>query len=145
MKMNIFILIFFVIVIEIVSAQSNETNKVLKIIGIDYYIRANNVLERLPANSNYLNINIYSIPEDAGDFINLPFELCDIIVGTSKEQYNAEYIFNRLKNVGLNPTYEIFNDHIRIVLRSVMSESFKQIISNLGVLGFGEIFLRIQY
>jgi len=123
--------------VKVTSTSNPPTN--LSIIGVSFDYWANRALEKIPSNTPYQNVEIYSIPEYEGDYLSFPYKSCVLILGTSKVQKNAEYIYNKIKNAGYNPIYKKLNDYTLIVIE--VSGNFQQVISSLGNLGFREVFI----
>ncbi|MDR1929518.1 MAG: septal ring lytic transglycosylase RlpA family protein [Treponema sp.] len=69
-------------------------------------------------------------------------KLYRIQVGSYKTPRNAVDAFGRLREAGLNPAYERYDDYYRVVLPRVKSEDLKAVAAQLGTAGFGEAILR---
>jgi rare lipoprotein A len=65
-----------------------------------------------------------------------------IQVGAYKTPRNAVDAFQRLREAGLNPSYEKYDDYYRVVLSGVRSEDLKTVSERLGRAGFDEALVR---
>jgi rare lipoprotein A len=63
-------------------------------------------------------------------------------VGAYKVPKNAVDAFNKLKNAGLNPSYERNGDLYRVVLSGVRAADIQSVAQKLGQAGFAEVLLR---
>jgi rare lipoprotein A (peptidoglycan hydrolase)/cell division protein FtsN len=65
-----------------------------------------------------------------------------IQVGAYRNPRNAADVFDKLKNVGLNPAYERSGEVYRVVLARVRAEEVPSIAEKLGTAGFQEALIR---
>jgi cell division protein FtsN len=65
-----------------------------------------------------------------------------IQVGAYKNPRNAADVFDKLKNVGLNPAYERNGDVYRVVLARIRAEEVSSVAEKLGTAGFQEALIR---
>jgi rare lipoprotein A len=63
-------------------------------------------------------------------------------VGSYKISRNAVETFDRVKSLGLAPSYERHDDYYRVVLTGVRAEDIQSLAGRLGSVGFREIFVR---
>jgi rare lipoprotein A len=63
-------------------------------------------------------------------------------VGSYKIPGNAAAAFDRLKNAGLEPAYERYEEYYRVVLAGVPAENVPVIAEKLGAAGFREALIR---
>jgi rare lipoprotein A len=63
-------------------------------------------------------------------------------VGSYKMARNAVDAFTRLKNLGLNPAYERYEEFFRVVLAGVRADEVQALSEKLGSAGFREALLR---
>jgi rare lipoprotein A len=63
-------------------------------------------------------------------------------VGAYKVTRNAVDTFDRVKSIGLEPSYERHDDYYRVVLGGVRAEDIQSLAGRLGSIGFREIFVR---
>jgi hypothetical protein len=130
--------------------NSNPPTTVLKLISRDYYTWATNVLERFPSNSPSLNVDIFSDPENAGEYSSFPFISCYLTVGAFKDAVNALDVFRRMTSAGYVSFYTSIGDDVSsdgiyaVNISNITPENFQQVIKHLGNLGFKEVFLKFQ-
>jgi rare lipoprotein A len=62
-------------------------------------------------------------------------------VGSYKVTRNAVDSFDRVKNMGLEPAYERYEDYYRVVLSGVRAEDIQGLANRLGPAGYQEIFV----
>jgi rare lipoprotein A len=72
----------------------------------------------------------------------LPNKIYKLQVGSYKEPKNAVDAFEKLKNVGLNPSYERSGDFFRVVLAGVQGTEVQSIANRLESAGFREALIR---
>jgi len=63
-------------------------------------------------------------------------------VGAFRVPRNAVEVFDRLKNAGLKPAYEQYNDLYRVVLAGLRATEIQAIAQILGNAGFPEALIR---
>jgi rare lipoprotein A len=63
-------------------------------------------------------------------------------VGSYKMARNAVDAFDRLKNLGLNPAYERYEEFFRVVLAGIRADEVQFLAEKLGSAGFQEALLR---
>jgi rare lipoprotein A len=63
-------------------------------------------------------------------------------VGAYKVTRNAVDTFDRIKNAGLEPSYERHDDYYRVALKGVRAEDIQSLAGRLGSIGFREILIR---
>jgi rare lipoprotein A len=63
-------------------------------------------------------------------------------VGAYKVTRNAVDTFDRVKGLGLEPSYERHDDYYRVVLTGIRAEDIQNIAGRLGSVGFREILVR---
>jgi rare lipoprotein A len=63
-------------------------------------------------------------------------------VGAYKVTRNAVDTFDRIKSIGLEPSYERQDDYYRVVLTGIRAEDIRDLAGRLGSLGFREILIR---
>jgi rare lipoprotein A len=63
-------------------------------------------------------------------------------VGAYKITRNAVDTFDRIKNAGLEPSYERHDDYYRVTLKGVRAEDIQSLAGRLGSIGFREILIR---
>jgi rare lipoprotein A len=63
-------------------------------------------------------------------------------VGAYKVSKNAVEAFDRLKSLGLNPSYERYDDYYRVVIPGLRAEDIQYLAETLGSAGFREILVR---
>jgi rare lipoprotein A len=63
-------------------------------------------------------------------------------VGAYKVTRNAVDTFDRVKSIGLEPSYERHDDYYRVVLAGIRAEDIRDLAGRLGSLGFREILVR---
>jgi rare lipoprotein A len=63
-------------------------------------------------------------------------------VGAYKVTRNAVDTFDRIKGIGLEPSYERQDDYYRVVLAGVRAEDIRELARRLGSLGIREILVR---
>jgi rare lipoprotein A len=63
-------------------------------------------------------------------------------IGAYSITRNAVEAFDRVKSVGLEPSYEKYNDYYRVVISGVRAEDIPNLAGRLGSVGFREILLR---
>jgi rare lipoprotein A len=65
-----------------------------------------------------------------------------IQLGAYKITRNAVDTFDRVKRIGLDPSYERHNDYYRVVLPRIRAEDIQSLAERLGSIGFREILVR---
>jgi rare lipoprotein A len=63
-------------------------------------------------------------------------------VGAYKVTKNAVDTFDRVKGIGLEPSYERYEDYYRVVIGDVRAEDIQTLAGKLGSLGFREVLIR---
>jgi rare lipoprotein A len=63
-------------------------------------------------------------------------------VGAYSITRNAVEAFDRIKSVGIEPSYEKYNDYYRVVLSGMRAEDIQTLAEMLGSVGFREILLK---
>jgi rare lipoprotein A len=63
-------------------------------------------------------------------------------VGAYKITRNAVDTFDRVKGIGLEPSYERHEDYYRVVLSGIRAEDIQSLAGRLGSIGFREILVR---
>ncbi|GHV84539.1 hypothetical protein AGMMS50230_01470 [Spirochaetia bacterium] len=63
-------------------------------------------------------------------------------VGAYKQPQHAVDAFEKLKNAGLNPAYEKYDDYYRVVLTGLKQDELKNLAERIGRAGFREVLLR---
>jgi rare lipoprotein A len=63
-------------------------------------------------------------------------------VGSYKMARNAVDAFDRLKDLGLNPAYERYEEFFRVVLAGIGADEIQSLAEKLGSVGFREALLR---
>jgi cell division protein FtsN len=63
-------------------------------------------------------------------------------VGAYKVTRNAVDTFDRVKSLGLEPSYERHEDYYRVVLSGIRAEDIQGLAGRLGSIGFREILIR---
>jgi rare lipoprotein A len=63
-------------------------------------------------------------------------------VGAYKVTRNAVDTFDRVKGIGLEPSYERHDDYYRVVLTGIKAEDIRNLAGKLGSVGFREILVR---
>jgi rare lipoprotein A len=63
-------------------------------------------------------------------------------VGAYKVTRNAVDTFDRVKGIGLEPSYERHDDYYRVVLSGIRAEDIQNLAGRLGSIGFREILVR---
>jgi rare lipoprotein A len=63
-------------------------------------------------------------------------------IGSYKVARNAVDAFDRLKNAGLHPAYERYEDFFRVVLPSINGDNVGSVAEILGYTGFREVLIR---
>jgi rare lipoprotein A len=63
-------------------------------------------------------------------------------VGSYKVPKNAIEAFDKLKNAGLNPSYERYGELYRVVLSGVKSDDVKSVAEKIGQAGFSEALIK---
>jgi rare lipoprotein A len=69
-------------------------------------------------------------------------KLYRVQVGAYAQPRNAVETFEKLKNAGLNPAYEKFNDFYRVVISGIAGGDVQDIAEKLGQAGFREAILK---
>ena len=65
-----------------------------------------------------------------------------IQIGAYRVTRNAVDTFDRVKSIGLEPSYERHDDYYRVVLGGVRAEDIQSLAGRLGSIGFREILVR---
>ena len=63
-------------------------------------------------------------------------------IGSYRVPRNAVDAFERLKNAGLNPSYERYGEYFRVVLAGVSGNEVQSVTERLGFAGFREVLIR---
>jgi rare lipoprotein A len=63
-------------------------------------------------------------------------------VGAYKVTRNAVDTFDRIKGIGLEPSYERYGEYYRVVIGGVQAEDVQSLAGKLGSIGFREILVR---
>ncbi|GHV32755.1 hypothetical protein AGMMS4952_23730 [Spirochaetia bacterium] len=63
-------------------------------------------------------------------------------VGAYTVTRNAVEAFDRVKSVGLEPSYERYNDFYRVVISGVRADDVQNVAGRLGSVGFREVLIR---
>ncbi|MDR2792898.1 MAG: SPOR domain-containing protein [Treponema sp.] len=63
-------------------------------------------------------------------------------VGAFKTPKNAVNAFDKLKNVGLNPSYERSGDWYRVVISGIKADDVQMVAEKIGQAGFPEALIR---
>jgi rare lipoprotein A len=63
-------------------------------------------------------------------------------VGAFRIARYASEAFEKLKNLGLNPAYERYEENYRVVISGVRPEQIPSLAEQLGTAGFSEILVR---
>jgi rare lipoprotein A len=63
-------------------------------------------------------------------------------VGAYKVTKNAVDTFDRIKGVGLEPSYERHGDYYRVVIGNIRAEDVQSLAGKLGSIGFKEVLIR---
>jgi rare lipoprotein A len=69
-------------------------------------------------------------------------KLYRIQVGSYAQPRNAVEVFEKLKNAGLNPAYEKYQNYYRVVLSGVRNTEVKTVAEKLGQAGFVEALIK---
>jgi rare lipoprotein A len=69
-------------------------------------------------------------------------KLYRIQVGSYAQPRNAVEAFEKLKNAGLNPAYEKYQDYYRVVLSGIRNTDVKSVAEKLGQAGFMEALVK---
>jgi cell division protein FtsN len=65
-------------------------------------------------------------------------------VGVFAEESAAQGMVLRLRNVGLNPVYEIFNNYYRVVIAGVPATDLEAVTRRINAAGFTDILIRTE-
>ncbi|MCL2067969.1 MAG: septal ring lytic transglycosylase RlpA family protein, partial [Treponema sp.] len=63
-------------------------------------------------------------------------------IGSYRVPRNAVDAFERLKNAGLNPSYERYGEYFRVVLAGISGNEVQSVTERLGFAGFREVLIR---
>ena len=63
-------------------------------------------------------------------------------VGAYRQSDHAVETFEKLKKVGLNPSYERFGDYYRVVIPGLKQDELRAVSERLYLAGFREVLLR---
>jgi rare lipoprotein A len=63
-------------------------------------------------------------------------------VGAYRVPRYASEAFDKLKDLGLNPAYERYQENYRVVISGVRPEQIPSLAEQLGTAGFSEILVR---
>lgn len=66
-------------------------------------------------------------------------------VGSYRQTRNALDAFKRLEAQGLNPAYERYNTHYRVVLAGIASGQIEDIVKKLALAGFSEVLIKEEH
>jgi rare lipoprotein A len=75
----------------------------------------------------------------------VPNRLYRLQVGSYRIARNAVEAFEKLKNAGLNPSYERNGEFFRVVLAGVRGEDVQSVAEKLGATGFPEALIREEH
>jgi rare lipoprotein A len=74
----------------------------------------------------------------------IPGRIYRLQLGSFKVPRNAVDTFDKLKNAGLNPSWEPFESYYRIVITGIRAEDIPATAARLGNAGFREAVARIE-